>query len=189
VFQGADSLPRVLSQEEFFPGPVALGISFEFWEYLVLWYLEDLNFHNKKIWASIVDGLGRITLVEFTQREIVYLILTSILKREEIRFLQASLSSNFGPFAEQDWDIDHPYPFRKFTDPLWVLRNVDTVHYIFDVINDKEVYAPIGRSECIFHEPTLFCRHHEHMEPLSLEQCRGMSTRHLHYQMEAVYHL
>jgi hypothetical protein len=74
----------------------------------------------------------------------VYLTLTSILKREEIRFHQASLSNNFGPFAEQNWDIDHPYPFRRFTDPLWVLKNEDIVHYIFDVINDKEVYAPIG---------------------------------------------
>jgi hypothetical protein len=119
----------------------------------------------------------------------VYLTLTSILKREEIRFHQASLSNNFGPFAEQNWDINHPYPFRRFTDPLWVLRNEDIVHYIFDVINDKEVYAPVGQSDCIFHEPTLFRRHHEHKEPLSLEHCRGISTRHLHYQVEVVYHL
>jgi hypothetical protein len=105
----------------------------------------------------------------------VYLTLTSILKREEIRFHQASLSSNFGPFAEQNWDIGHPYHFRRFTDPLWILRNEDTVHYIFDVINDKEVYAPIGQSECIFHEPTLFRCHHEHMEPLSLEHCRELA--------------
>jgi hypothetical protein len=168
---------------------VALGISFEFWENLVLRYLKDPNFHDKKIWASIVDGPGGLTLAEFTQREIVYLTLTSILKREEIRFHQASLSSNFGPFAEQNWDIDHPYPFRRFTDPLWILRNEDTVHYIFDVINDKEVYAPVGQSDYIFHEPTLFRHHYEYREPLSLEHCRGISTRHLHYQVEAVFHL
>jgi hypothetical protein len=93
-------LSRVLSPEELFPGPVALGISFEVWKNLVLRYLKDPNFHDKKIWASIVDCPGGLILAKFTQREIVYLTLTSILKREEIRFHQASLSSSFGPFAE-----------------------------------------------------------------------------------------
>ena len=140
----------------------------------------------RKIWASIIHGPRGLTLGDFIQREIVYLTLTSILKREETRHHQSSLSSNFGPFVEQDWDYNHPYPFRRFSDPLWIVKNEHVVHYTFDVINDKEVYFPIGQCECIFF---LFRRHHEHREPLSLKVCKGISTRHFHFQVEAVHHL
>ena len=51
------------------------------------------------------------------------------------------------------------------------------------------MYFHIGQSECIFHEFILFRRHYEHKESLSLEVCRGITTRHFFYQVEVVHHL
>jgi hypothetical protein len=146
------------------------------WKNLVLRYWKDPNYHDKIIWSFLVDGFEGVYLKEFTQREIVYLTLTSVLKRKETRFHNDSLWYKFDPFLKQNWDHDQLYLFRRFVDPRWFQRYVNTTFYVFDVVDGKEVNAPIKYSNCIFHKPQLFRRHHRQREPLSIEGCKDINS-------------
>ena len=66
----------VITLDELVIGLLALGITFEFWENLVVRYLGDPNLHDHKILYAIEDGDGGLTPKEFTKRECLYLTLT-----------------------------------------------------------------------------------------------------------------
>jgi hypothetical protein len=76
----------ILFLEDLLTGPQVLGVTYEFWENLVYRYLKDPNFHDKVIWNKIYEGPGRLSLDRFTEREVIYLTLTNVLKKEEIKF-------------------------------------------------------------------------------------------------------
>jgi hypothetical protein len=68
----------ILSPEDLLTGPQVLGVTYEFWENLVYRYLKDPNFHDKVIWNEICKGPGGLSLDRYTEREVIYLTLTSV---------------------------------------------------------------------------------------------------------------
>ena len=67
------------------------------------------------------------------------------------------------------------YLFRWFANPWWFQRHVNTTSYVFDVVDDKQLNAPIRHSNYVFHEPQLFRHHHLQREPLSIKGCKDIS--------------
>ena len=112
---------RIITSNVLVIGPLALGITFEFWKNLVVRYLRDPNLHDHKILHAIEDGDGGLTPKEFTKRECLYLTLTSILRQEEIKFLEQSLLDNFDPYAEEEWLYPQRYPSRRFAHNSYIL--------------------------------------------------------------------
>ena len=104
---------RVITPDELVIGPLALGITFEFWENLVVCYLRNPNLHDYKILHAIEDEDGGLTPKEFTKRECLYLTLTSILRQEEIKFHEQSLLDGFDPYSEKEWPYPQRYPTTK----------------------------------------------------------------------------
>jgi hypothetical protein len=90
----------ILSSEDLLTRPQVLGVTYEFWENLVYRYLKDPNFHDKVIWNKICEGPGGLSLDRFTERKVIYLTLTSILKKEEIKFFYECRENHFDPYTE-----------------------------------------------------------------------------------------
>ena len=181
---------RVLLPEDLVKGSVALGIQFEFWENLVLRYLKDPNYHDLAIKRAVREGPGGLTLEEFTNREILYLSLTSVLKQEETIFFEECVAGRFESYSEHFWGADQPYPLRRFATPDYRFVQDRTEHYLFSYQQTSpELYTEIGESDCVFHEPKEFRRCHRAVEWLTLDCCRGVSTRRLPVTVDSSYHL
>jgi hypothetical protein len=60
---------------------------------------------------------------------------------------------------------------------------------VFDDIFDLELQVGFRLSECIFHEPKEFRDSHVVDEILSIDSCRGITTRRLLAQVHMVHHL
>lgn len=179
-----------LVPEELLEGPHTLGVSFEFWENLVLRYFKDPNRHDLVLQKAIDFGPGGLSLEEFTKREIIYLSLTSVLKREEIRFFEECERSGFDPYSERNWGDSQAYPYRRFGYPDYRLVNDRTELYKFaNGLTCREVNAEIGQSDCAYHEPKLFRHNHRISEALTLDCCRGITTRRLGAHLDTSFHL
>jgi hypothetical protein len=178
-----------LSPEDLLTGPQVLGVTYEFWENLVYRYLKDPNFHDKVIWNEICEGQGGLSLDRFTEREVIYLTLTSVLKKEEIKFFYECRENHFDPYAECYWDVDLPLPIRRFIEPHGHQRIIDRDYFVFDAIVDRGQGAPQGYSTCAYHQPTKFRRWHHAQEELTLEGCKGISSRHYNVKVDSAFHL
>lgn len=77
-----------------------------------------------------------ISLEEFTERKILYLTLTNILKCEEIWFVEESLGAGFNSFNYNvcNWDVDHPYPLHRFGISDYQFSDDNTVKYLFGIV-------------------------------------------------------
>ena len=181
---------RAVVPEELLDGPQALGISFEFWENLVLRYLKRPNHHDLILAKAVRSHAGGLPLDEFTQREILYLSLTSVLKREEIRFFDECQRGYFETYSERDWEYDQSYPHLRFSRPIYKLANDRIEFFQFDDPQAcVETSAPIGESDCVYHEPKRFRRFHEDAETLTLDCCRGITSRRLAVHVDTSHHL
>ena len=181
---------RAVTPEDLIEGPRALGISFEFWENLVLRYLTSPNRHDLLLAKAIRSRAGGLTLEEFTRREILYLSLTSILKREEIRFFEECRSAYFEPYLEREWNFDQLYPSLRFSQPLYRLAHDRTEFYLFDdPQRSTESTRLVGESDCVYHKPKRFRHLHDPAETLTLDCCRGITSRRLPVHVDIAYHL
>jgi hypothetical protein len=178
-----------LAPTELFQGSRALGITFEFWENLVLRFLKDPNFHDEEIWDTITEGPGSLDLVDFTENENFYLTLTTILKKEEWCFYEKSVQEGFLPYNENKDYTDILYLVRRFCNPTYRFVNDRTDFMVFDYIFDLELQACFGLSECTFHEPKEFRGSHVVDEILSIDSWRDITTRRLLVQVHMVHHL
>jgi hypothetical protein len=133
-----------------------LGITFKFWENLVLRFLKDPNFHDEEIWDAITEGPGGLDMVDFMEKENFYLTLTMVLKKEEWCFYEESVQEGFLPYNENRDYTDILYPVRRFCNPTYRFANDRTDFMVFDDIFDLELQAGFGLSECTFHEPKEF---------------------------------
>ena len=166
-----------------------MGISFEFWENLVLRYLKDPNFHDEEIYDAIANGAGGLDFVEFTDKESFYHTLTTALKREEWIFYEQSLQEGFLPYNENEDISAVIYPVRRFCNPTYRFVNEQTDFMVFDEICDPELQAAFGESDCTFHEPKAFRACHIADEVLSIDSCRGITTRRVPAQVHLRHHL
>ena len=163
---------RVIIPDELVIGPLALGITFEFWKKLVVRYLRDPNLHDHKILHAIKDGDGGLTPKEFTKRECLYLTLTSILRQEEIKFHEQSLLDSFDPYVEEEWPCSQRYPSRRFAHISYTLvLHPDQYLFKFAEVHDLEHTSVHGASNCTFHEPKEFRARHSKDERLTLDCC------------------
>jgi hypothetical protein len=80
--------------------PQALGVTYEFWENLVYHFLKDLNFYDKVIWNEITERSRGLDLDQFIERKVIYLILTSVLKRKWTKFFYECRDNHFDSYAE-----------------------------------------------------------------------------------------
>jgi hypothetical protein len=178
-----------LAPTEFLQGSRALGITFEFWENLVLRFLKDPNFHEEEIWDAITEGPGGLDLGDFTEKENFYLTLTTVLKKEEWCFYEESVQEGFLPYNENRDYTGILYPVRRFCNPTYRFVNDRTDFMVFDDIFDLELQAGFGLSECTFHEPKEFRGSHVVDEILSIDSCKGITTRRLLAQVHMVHYL
>ena len=169
---------RIITPDELVIGPLALGITFEFWENLIVCYLRDPNLHNHKILHAIEDGDGGLTPKEFTKRECLYLTLTLILRQEEIKFHEQSLLDSFNPYAEEEWPYPQRYPSRRFAHISYTLvLHLVQYHLKFAEVHDLKHTSVHGYSSCKFHEPKAFRTRHSKNERLTLDCCQGIRSR------------
>jgi hypothetical protein len=178
-----------LAPTEFLQVSRALGITFEFWENLALRLLKDPNFHDEEIWDAITEGPGGLDIVDFIEKENFYLTMTTVLKKEEWCFYAESVQEGFLPYNENRDYTDILYPVRRFCNPTYRFVNDQTDFMVFDDIFDLELQAGFGLSECTFHEPKEFKGSHVVDEVLSIDSCRGITTRRLPAQVRMVHHL
>ena len=181
---------KVITPDELVIGPLALGITFEFWENLVIRYLRNPNLHDHKILHAIEDGDGGLIPKEFTKRECLYLTLTSILRQEEIKFHEQSLLHGFDPYSEEEWPYPQRYPSRRFAHINYTLvPHPDRYLFKFAEVHDLEHTSVNGASNCTFHEPKAFRARHSKNERLTLDCCQGISSRRIPPRVHSSYHL
>ena len=166
-----------------------MGISFEFWENLVLRYLKDPNFHDEEIFDAIANGAGGLDFADFSEKKGFYLSLTAALKKEEWVFYEQSLYAGFLPYNENEDISAIIYPVRRFCNPTYRFVNNHTDFMVFDEIWDPELRAAIGESDCTFHEPKVFRACHSADDTLSIDSCRGITTRRVPAQVHLKHHL
>jgi hypothetical protein len=77
-------------------------------------------------------------LDRFTEREVIYLTLISILKKEEIKFFHECRENHFDPYTDCHWDVDLPLPTRRFIEPHGHQRLIDRDYFVFDAIVDRD---------------------------------------------------
>lgn len=118
-----------LVQEELLDGPRALEIAFEF---LGLNYLESPNCHDLIFAMAVCSKVKGLSLEKFIQRGILYLLLTSILKREEIWFFEECHKGYFETFLEWEWEYDQLHPHLQFSQLIYKLVNDMTKFYQFN---------------------------------------------------------
>ena len=181
---------RVITLDKLVIGPLALGITFEFWENLVVRYLRDSNLHDHKILHAIEDGDGGLTPKEFTKHECLYLTLTSILRQEEIKFHKQSLLDSFDPYAEKEWPYPQRYPSGRFAHINYTLvPHPDQYRLKFAEVHDLEHISVQGASSYTFHEPKAFRARHSKNERLILDCYQGISSRRIPPRVHSSYHL
>lgn len=157
-----------------------LYLTFKFWENLVLCYLKSLNGHDLIFTKAVHSWARELSLEEFTQRKILYLSLTLVFKREQIRFFERRHRRYFETYSERECEYDQPYTHLRFCCPTYKLVYDRIKFYQFnDPQGCLETQAPIGESDCVFHEPKRFWRHHGNAKTLTLDCCRGITSQHL----------
>ena len=168
----------MITPNELVIGPLSLGITFEFWENLVVPYLRDLNLHDHKILHAIKDEAGGLIPKEFTKRECLYLTLTSLLRQEEIKFHEQILLNSFKLCAEEEWPYPQAYPSRRFSHVNYALVPHQVQYHLkFAQVQDLEISSVHGYNSCTFHEQKAFRVHHSKNERLTLDYCQGINSR------------
>ena len=103
-------------------------------------YLQNPNLHNPKFLYTIKEGSGRLSPTEFTKHECLYLILTSLLGQEEIKYNKHNLVDRFESYAKEEWFYTQPYPSWGFVHIGYILV-LYPVHfyYKFGEVRDLEL--------------------------------------------------
>jgi hypothetical protein len=89
------------------------------------------------------------------------------------------VQEGFLPYNENRDYTGILYPVQRFCNPTYRFVNDRTDFMVFDDIFDLELQAGFGLSECTFHEPKEFRGSNVVDEILSIDSCRGITTRRL----------
>ena len=153
-------------------------------------YFKNPNLHYHKLNKAIEKGPRGLTAEEFTQRECLYLTLTSLLKQEEIKYQEHCLVNGFESYGEEEWPSSQLYPIRHFGGISYALVPGPTqFYYKFAEIQDPEISSALGYSNCIYHESKVFRSQHSTTERLTLDCCHGISSHRIPSQVHNSFHL
>lgn len=186
----------VLDIERLVLGPQALGISFEFWEHLVLRLLKEPNAHFPCIREAFLRNEGGVSFDIITKCLTFYSTLIVIYFTEEVKFRREcyEIGYSFNRYLRTREENDafvsqRGLPFVKHTRPQIVCTDNWELLYCFEeAVDDPTVtYPRIYR----YHEPTKFKKRHTygHESRLSLEVCQGISSRAYPTHLDVAEHL
>ena len=77
-------------------------------------YLKNPNLHDQKLHHAIKEGSGRLTPIEFTKPESLYLTLTSLLRQDKIKYHKHNLVDGFESYIVEEWPYSQPYPIQRY---------------------------------------------------------------------------
>ena len=139
---------------------------------------------------AIEDGAGGLIPKVFTKCECLYLILTSLLKQEEIKFYEQSLVNGFESYAKEEWPYLQAYLSWRFSHVNYALVP-HPIHYHLKLakVRDLELSSAHAYSSYTFHDSKAFRAHHSKNEQLTLDCYQRINSRRMPTRVHSSYHL